>query len=419
MELYNITFPTNIDKEIKKEGHYNYKICSYNVQKTKDIRNVLSNYNKNLFINSDVICIQEGNVEMTRRHKQDSMKKNNMKNINLKLSKNVKNVNKTFDEFFTSNNYMIKDSDNKYYVNLYFYINSYENNEKNNNMYQFIVFPHKLIQEEKNFKLNAIFLNKNIYDKIQDKDKDISAFIGLLDNDKKYRMRHICLGIKYKLNGKTISILNVHLDTNYENKKQNSEFKYCIEELIEKESFFRGVDRLIICGDFNLDVEDLTSEILNSKNFGTEMSRIRKYYITLLFNNAVTRNGLKFNEKNPTGKGNNNGMNLDNIILFDKHVEHRHVISYPTYVGHNRTSGTLTEVYDKDKHFCIPSELRKKQDEKLSNHELCVKYLSDHSPICGIIPPHINKSETPKSWQTKKNISEDEVNEAYRNIKIF
>ena len=364
------------------------KICSYNLNWAGQKSKMISNHLNNILL-SDIILLQELNINNSEIviGTSDTMKTTDQY-VPLTFSKDVYNIlqKKRMIEVIGTYYRNSSNSNNTFVVPLY--KSALKNKSPN---YNIIYFPNRLSKSIERVKLNAI-----MYDSSKIKITDV--FVGLLDSNKYLKHRHFCLCCKYKetSSNSEICVINIHLDTDYNKKIQLSEIKYLFSEIIQKERFFRNIDRYIIGGDLNTDAYDIALELMKiQKKLKNKKHELESFHKTILFNNIVTRGGLKSLMEDETVSpplkhkdiSKNNGMNLDNIIILDQDIIDHSKIK--TYVGYNRTSGTTTSYFNHKDIKChgIDQTLVK------SKKEYCKTYFSDHSPIFAVFPKR-NKDTT-------------------------
>lgn len=370
------------------------KICSYNLNSGGETSKIISNHSKNILY-SDIILLQE----LNENNKEivigtTDMMRTTDEYVPLTFSKDVCNIlnKKRMQEVINDKYYNVNRTTTKRIgVPLReSALKTGNGSASHNKKYNMIYFPNRISKSSDNVKLNAI-----MYD--SDKIKITEVFVGLLDSNKYLKYRHFCLCCKYKESDNEICVINIHLDTDYNKKIQISEIKYLFYEIIQKERFFRNIDRYIIGGDFNTDAYDIAIELIKmQKKFENKNHELKDFHKTILFNNIVTRGGLKSLDKDGIVSSSlnkkdilkNNGMSLDNIIILDRYTIDP--LSIQTYVGYNRTSGTMEDYYNPKDIKChgIPSHL-----EKSKKKEHCKKHFSDHSPIFAVFPKLLNQDK--------------------------
>ena len=398
-----------IDDEIN-----NIKVCSYNLNWANKKSKIISHHINNIF-GSDILLLQEFNKNNTEILNKPLIKDSYP--VNLMFSKDVYNIlQKQRMKDVISKYYEKSDrSNNTYSVPLY----KYNGTESALNNYKIIYFPNR-VSKDINVKLNAIMYDTN-------KIKITEVFVGLLDSNKYLKHRHFCLCCKYEEEGNAICVINIHLDTDYGKKIPISEIKYLFSEIIRKEPFFRNIDRYIIGGDFNIDAYDIAIELIKmQKNFKKKQHELALFHKKILFNNIVTRGGLLSCDPSINkDKAKYNGMNLDNIIIFDRNIIPDNSIN--TYVGYNRKSGTTTDYFNPANILChgIYAHLEEGSTEK-QKEEYCKTHFSDHSPIFAAFPKIAQKEQITQMdiSEAQMDISEAQANsssviEENRNIQLL
>jgi len=370
------------------------KICSYNLNSGGETSKIISNHSKNILY-SDIILLQE----LNENNKEivigtTDMMRTTDEYVPLTFSKDVCNIlnKKRMQEVINDKYYNVNRTTTKRIgVPLReSALKTGNGSASHNKKYNMIYFPNRISKSSDNVKLNAI-----MYD--SDKIKITEVFVGLLDSNKYLKYRHFCLCCKYKESDNEICVINIHLDTDYNKKIQISEIKYLFYEIIQKERFFRNIDRYIIGGDFNTDAYDIAIELIKmQKKFEKKNHELKDFHKKILFNNIVTRGGLKSLNKDGIVSSSlnkkdilkNNGMSLDNIIILDRYTIDP--LSIQTYVGYNRTSGTMEDYYNPKDIKChgIPIHLGKSKKK-----EYCKKHFSDHSPIFAVFPKLLNQDK--------------------------
>lgn len=398
----NIQFNQKLTTLIKADKNItttvnNIKVCSYNLNWSNSKSKIISNHNNNI-LGSDIILLQEFNINNTEILNERS--KFPIGTIKLMFSKDVHNILHKGSKNNVIANYYNKE-DNNYNILKSTLNNTYVLNSN----YDIIYFPNR-VSKDSNVKLNAIMYDTS-------KITIDEVFVGLLDPNKYLKYRHFCLCCKYIENENVICVINIHLDTDYGKKIQISEIKYLFSEIIRKEPFFRNIDRYIIGGDFNIDAYDIAIELIKiQKNFKKKQHELASFHKKILFNNIVTRGGLfSCDPRINKDKAKYNGMNLDNIIIFDRNIIDDNSIN--TYVGYNRKSEKITQC----------DEIEDSQSTSNTHNQKKLNF-SDHSPIFAVFPKmnkkqqnmDIEQSKSQSKAQSKANSS---VVEEKRNIQLL
>ena len=367
----------------------NIKVCSYNLNWANNTSRIISHHINNI-LGSDILLLQEFNINNTEILDQH-IDHSNL--VNLMFSKDVYNI---------LHKKRMKEVISKYYanssrINNTFLVPLYKSALHN---YDIIYFPNR-VSKDINVKLNAI-----MYD--SDKIKITDVFVGLLDSNKYLKHRHFCLCCKYNEKGNVICVINIHLDTDYGKKIPISEIKYLFSEIIRKEPFFRNIDRYIIGGDFNIDAYDIAIELIKmQKNFNKKQHELASFHKKILFNNIVTRGGLlSCDPRINKAKAKYNGVNLDNIIIFDRKIIDDGSIY--TYVGCNRKSKKITQCDENDD---SQPRSRKFKENKLD--------FSDHSPIFAAFPKIAQKEQITQMDISEAQTNSSSVIEENRNIQLL
>ena len=365
------------------------KICSYNLNWVSGNSKMISNHLKNILL-SDIILLQELNFNnkeiITSNH--NSTPANN--NFQLTFSKDVYKILKKKRMINVISQYYKSYDDNSSRFLIPLYKSDLPTNH-GSDQYNIIYFPNRVYKSKENVKLNAIMY-------YSDKINITGVFVGLLDSNKYLKYRHFCLCCKYKENNNEICVINIHLDTDYVSKIQLSEIKYLFYEIIQKEGFFRNIDRYIIGGDLNTEAYDIAIELIKmQKNFNKKQHELASFHKTILFNNIVTKGGIKslldndekeaFSSKRKKAISKNNGINLDNIIILDRLTIDNSSIK--TYVGYNRKSGTTTDYFNHKDIKCHGIDTSLASGARA---EYCKTHFSDHSPIFAVFPKRIGKT---------------------------